>query len=471
MPTYSAKYGLRLPTDPESPDMPQTLADYTTDLEAVLERSESKIVEAHKAAEAASAEAGEASVQAETALNTVATGFSHYAISFADSAGFEAGGFTDQAVLDLQKPPTIAGVGGVTAQPVDSDEWAFAVADSRGKIAFGVKQTGQIYPESASTFSGDFSKLASDLAGLTRSKTTAVTAVGDSLTYGFFDGRATGKDGWPETLKTLAPGVTVTNAAMSGFTADEAGIRAAFIQPLVTVAGGAIPASGEVAITVKDAEDYDWQNRSTATTVSIGGSLAGVPGVFKRTTAGAFSFTRSGTGAVTPVPADTPFIGGFPGKWEDTLVVFVGRNNVARNAYGTGPGSIPAQVLQSVKAIVAASTVGVKQALIVSVTTGTWERQGTSGYNTVKEINRLLAEEYPTRFFDLRSYLVKQAIYDLKLTPTSEDIASMENDTLPPSIMSFGSDGVSRDGVHYSRETAALVGRKIFEELKKRSWI
>lgn len=42
MTTYSAKYGLRLPTNPLAPDMPKTLADYTEDLERVLERELAK---------------------------------------------------------------------------------------------------------------------------------------------------------------------------------------------------------------------------------------------------------------------------------------------------------------------------------------------------------------------------------------------------------------------------------------------
>lgn len=472
MPTNSTIYGLRLPTDPDDPTLPDAMKNYSDDLEPVLQRISGSATQALSESQELNTDMSRMELQQSMTSKAIPlTGVSRYAIAFADSEGNEAGGFTESAVFDLAKPMTVMGQVAVT-EPANSDEWAFAVVDSSGSVGFGVRRDGSVFPSgSGGAFSGNLSKLASDIAGLTRSKTTAVTAIGDSLTYGFFDGQAQGRDNWVDHFKTLAD-ATVTNAAMSGYTVDEAGIRASFIQPLITVTGGSIPASGDVAITVKNAQNYDWENRTGATaTVNIVGSLAGVPGRFKRNSDATFTFSRTGTGAVTPVPDDTPFIGEFPNHWDETLVIFLGRNNVARTAYGNAAGSVPAQVLASVKKILDTASVGVKQALIISVTTGSWETEGTVGYQTVQEINDLLATEYPTRFFDLRSYLVKQAIYDLGLTPTSEDVTAMNGDTLPPSIMAFGADGVTRDGVHYSRDTAKLVGQQIFNQLSMRGWV
>lgn len=470
MTKYSAMYGLRLPTDPDVPDLPQAMENFTNDLEPILDKVNVASASAVTMSEGAKESAETAQIIAEAALDGDPSGVSDYVISFSDGAGNEAGGFTERAVLDLVKPLTVNGVKAVT-EPVQSSEWAFAITDTAGNVAFGVRQDGSVYPAGGSVAgAADVSKLASDIAGLTRSKTTAVTAIGDSLTYGFFDGRAQGRDGWPDTLKTLTS-ATVTNAAMSGYTVDESGIRASFIQPLVTVSGGSIPSSGDVVVTVKDANNYDWQNRTVTSQQNFVGTLAGVPGRLKRDTNGNFVFTRATQGQAVKVPAGTPFIGEFAGHWDETLVIFLGRNNVARNAYGDKSGDTPTHVVEGIKNILAGSTVGVKQSLIISVTTGSWEVRGSAGYEMVKAINEKLKAEFPTRFYDLRSYLVNQAIYDLGITPTSDDVKAIEGDTLPPSIMAYGSDGATRDGVHYSRETAKLVGARIFEELNKRGWI
>lgn len=400
----------------------------------------------------------------------LSSGRSDYAIGFADSAGFSAGGFTSDATLDLAKPLTVNGRK-ATVDSAVSTEWAFAVADSKGRVAFGVRADGTMYANGQQGgIGGDLSEIASNLAGLSRPNGNAVVAIGDSLTYGFFDGRAQGRDGWPETLKTLTS-ATVTNAAMSGYTVDESGIRAAFIQPLVSVEGGTIPASGDVSVTLESPDLYDWQNRNATSQQNFVGSLAGVQGRLKRSTDGVFTFSRTTPGEPVAVPAATPFVGEFAGHWGDVVVVFLGRNNVARNAYGNASGNVVSQVVDGIKRIIAGASVDVKHVLVVSVTTGTWETSGSAGHTTVTSINKRLAEEFPTRFYDLREYLVKQAIYDLGVSPTPEDIKAMEGDTLPPSIMAFGADGSTRDGVHYSRETARLVGQKIFEQLHKRGWV
>lgn len=473
MPTNSPRFGLPLPVHGEKPNIPKAFTEYTEKLEPLLGEVTSSVVTSQEIAEQAAIEAREA-VMLDPHEGFI-SGQSSYAISFADSLGVEAGGITTEAVMNLHRPLTVRGEVAVT-ESAPSDTWAFAVTDSGGKVAFGVKSDGSLYPATSSSspspLSGDLSKVASDLAGLTISTPKAVTAIGDSLTYGFFDGKATGKDNWVETFKTLVPGVAVTNTAMSGYTVDESGIRSAFVQPLVTVAGGAIPASGEVAITVKDSSSYDWTHRTGApAVVNIVGTLAGVPGRFKRNSDGGFTFARTSPGDFVPVPDETPFISGYAGHWHETLVIFLGRNNVARNAYGTPAGNVAEHVLAGIKRILDGSTAQVKRALIVSVTTGTWEKRGHAGYQTVQAINALLEEEFPTRFFDLRSYLVNQAIYDLGISPTPADLEAMAGDTLPPSIMAHSSDGVARDGVHYSRDTAKLVGRKIYEQLSMRGWV
>lgn len=391
---------------------------------------------------------------------------SDYGIVFSDELGSVAGGVLESGTFNFETPPLVQRQPGATFQPVIAPGWATVFADAAGNVALGVTDTGEVV---VPKLNGGVSSpelpaiIANNVAGLSKSTRNKVSAIGDSLTQGYFGGSG-GKtaDAWPARLATLVGGtVEVTNLAYSGYAVDEESIRIGALPVPLTVTGGSIPASG--AVTVTTTAVIGW--RDATTTRNFTGFLAGIPGTLTKTTSSTdFTFTRAAAGAVTPVPAGTVFVSDFAGHDAETLVIMIGHNNAAYNAKGPD-ASVAEHVSKGIKRIAAWHSRQVKQILVMSVTTKNTWTSGTAGYLTVQAINAQLEADWGTRYYDLRRYLVNQAIYDLGITPTSDDLASMAADTLPTSIMDPG------DVTHYSKATAALVGERVYEYLITRDWI
>ncbi|MCQ1999102.1 SGNH/GDSL hydrolase family protein [Arthrobacter zhaoxinii] len=351
----------------------------------------------------------------------------------------------------------------VSLRPTSSTRngWAIPFADQNGYVGGGIRLEGisafeklHLSPESACS-------VADEAIGYTRSSSTRVSCIGDSLSAGYYPNTTVNwtESAYPYILSKLAPaGVEVFNLAISGYTVDEAAVRiGAFPLPLV-VMGGSLPATGPISVSTTAA--IGW--RPTGTERNMKGTLAGVPGTLIRTTSNTtFTFTRTAPGIATPVPPGTLFKPESAGHEADTVVIMLGRNNIPGIAGGDNRAED--NVVNGIKRIVDWLSPQLKQALILSTTTNTLEKRGTSGYLSILEINARLQQMYPNKFLDIRSYLVHQAIYDLGVTPTSDDLANMECDALPPSIM--------LDTTHYKPETAALVARQVHAYLTMRGWI
>lgn len=462
MPTRSPQYGLRLPISGESPDMPQAMEDFTADLEPLLATQEEKtngaVSQAQQAVESAQASETLVEMVAQGSEQKVSSLDSSYAIAFADGQGYEAGGFTKAAVFDTQKPITYRGASGITLVPVDSPDYAFAVVDQAGALALGIKHDGSLEL-------GNAAASISEWEAMTRSTNEYILTYGDSLTHGHFDGTPGHlEESWAAKLDSLTAS-SVINSAFSGFTVDEQGLRSGFFQPALEVVGGVIPGSGAVQVTSAEFIGWGWKDRTTR----VEGALAGVEGVLSHDAAGTLRFTRDIAGSPVTVSGAVPWVGKFNGYQPNIIICFIGRNDISRNV--TGPsGSVPSHVLAGVKRIEAGMTPDIKKLMVISVTNQTSEVRGTQGYATVAETNQRLKAAYPNRFFDLRSWLVHDAIYELGVTPTEEDTKAMAGDAPPPSVMDLLPSG-ARDPVHYSRETAALIGEHIFTWLKERDWI
>lgn len=385
-----------------------------------------------------------------------------YALPFVDREGYVAAGIQTDGVFNMEMPPRIVGEGGVTLLPLNGSqtEWAIPFADEQGFVAGGIRHDGTAEffklkhsPETALN-------LANEIVGYTRSSRTHITCVGDSLTAGYFPGTTVnwGQSAYPSVLSRLLPDVQVFNAGTSGYTVDEEAIRiGAFPLPL-TVEGGSIPATGPVQVTTNAV--IGWRPAGVERTMK--GTLGGVPGtLMRRDSNTSFTFTRTTAGNTTPVPAGTLFKPDFAGHESDTIVLMLGRNNI--------PGITGADaraednVVNGIRRIIDWLAPQLKQALILSTTTNSLEKRGTPGHTSIQEINTRLRALYPSKFLDIRAYLVRDAIHDLGITPTPEDVACIEGDTLPPSIM--------LDNTHYKPETAALVAAKVNDYLTTRGWV
>lgn len=382
----------------------------------------------------------------------------HYAVVTSDGDGHIAGGWMADGTHNVEKPPRVMGAQGVAAQPIIAPGWAYVHTDAAGYVAFGIRDDGTVVtPKNQS----DATSIANAALGMTRSKRDAVSTAGDSLTNGYFGGTTQPEFSWPARFATLAPNVTVSNLAQSGWVVDEIAIKLGALELPITVTGGSIPASGPVAATCPT--PVGWHPNGISR--SFTGHIAGVLGVLRHETAtGTYTFTRSAAGDMTTVEPGTVFVPVDDVHSADTIVVMAGHNDVSFGVVGP-EGDTARHVINGIRRIHNWASRQLKQVLVMSVTTKVTWTQGTPSYGIVQTINDGLESEYTTRYYDLREYLVTQAIYDLGLTPTAADITAMNGDTLPPSIMDPG------DITHYSKDTAALVGDRVFDWVTLRDWI
>jgi hypothetical protein len=285
----------------------------------------------------------------------------------------------------------------------------------------------------------------------------AVAFWGDSLFEGFPKPpfAADGSDSVPGAFAAHNPGSKVYNGGISGQLAAEIAVRQGGLPLRLTVAGGVIPPSGDVAVVPADTLgwrlDRYWGDE---------GTIAGVPGVLERDLT-AFRFRRSAPGAAVPVSDPQPFVSGVGAEHRDDVqVLLAGRNDIG---YVSPAGDPVSRVVAATRAMVNFLPSG-QRALVCGTITAIDEGQGTEGYDAVVSINDQLAAAYPYSYWDMRAWLVHDAIYALKITPTPEDLADMAADTLPPSIM------VPGETLHYSPATAAALADEIRVQLTNRGW-
>ena len=127
-------------------------------------------------------------------------------------------------------------------------------------------------------------------------------AVGDSLTF-------SGGTDWPTTILEPLLGVDVVNFGKGGWASTDIAVRLGAVQPLLTVAGNRIPASGPVTVTaISPATDY--RDNNTGGPITWTRTLAGVPGTLthNQDPAESWVFTRTTAGSAVTCQPGTAFI-------------------------------------------------------------------------------------------------------------------------------------------------------------------
>lgn len=386
-----------------------------------------------------------------------------YAIPFTDGSGYAAGGVQTDGVFNFAKPPRVMGAGGMTFQPVTAPGFAFLFTDRDGYVGSAITESGEtVNYKGGNQPLSDASSLraGNDALGYTRTRSDRITAIGDSLTYGHFDGSAgPTSDSWPSKLQTLlGASVRVNNLGVSGYSVDEEAIRVgAFPLPL-TVAGGSIPASGPVEVTTTAV--VGWVPSGTRT---FAGSIAGVAGSLVRTSASdtKFTFTRTTAGQAVTVSAGTPFISATSTNSDEILIILLGRNDVSNDIVGAD-SSVAAHVINGVKRIVDWQSRDLKKVLVLSMTNAQNETRGTARHQTVQTINTGFASMMGPRYLDIRTPLVLDALGSLGLTSTAADRTAMAADAIPPQLMG--------DNVHWTRPAHDYVATLVNRYLTDRDW-
>jgi len=277
---------------------------------------------------------------------------------------------------------------------------------------------------------------------------STIFAYGDSLT----------EQDYTTALAALLPaGTVVHNEGVSG---QSSGIIAAR-QGGVSVAVDAVTVPHEGSVVVRpDASISPW-NTGLDAAVTIGGSLAGVPGAITRDAGtDAWLFTRSTAGPPVAVPAGTIFRPtDAAANASAVLISWVGRNDVVFDLPQPRAG-----IVAATEAMIDHLTPLRKKFLIISVTTTTTETEGTAGYALVRAINDELHQRWPAHFVDLRSLIIERGLEMAGIEPTAADRAAITADTVPPSLMV--------DAIHFNEVCRdRVIAPLIYEELRSRGWL
>lgn len=243
-----------------------------------------------------------------------------------------------------------------------------------------------------------------------------LTLFGDSLTNS------------PLGVSAVGPvlGVSTVNRGSSGQGVADIAIRQGGLQPEITVAGGAIPASGGVEVTaIAPSTGY-----RVGAAYSFAGELAGVAGTLARSADDSWTFTRTAVGAATPCPPGSKFahLTQSVAAQNDVQSLWAGRNNVSTATFHEDMMSCTELMVAYIKPLM-------KRFVVISVTNGTNEGRATESYSRIVNVNAALASKYGGYFYDLRTDFIQNGMTVAGIVPTSDDLAAIADDRPPPSLM------------------------------------
>ncbi len=106
-----------------------------------------------------------------------------------------------------------------------------------------------------------------------------------------------------------------------------------------------------------------------------------------------------------------------------------------------------------------------KHYLILSVCNGIADKEGkgSGAHKNITRLNDVLKEAFGDHFIDVRSYMVNKAIYDIGITPESQDLEDMEKDCIPRRFL--------KDHVHFNTLGYEATGKYLAKVIKERMWI
>jgi hypothetical protein len=275
--------------------------------------------------------------------------------------------------------------------------WYFRYED--GELAFGERTDGSFFPNHLGNGRPSW------------------ILVGDSLMAG-----------WDPTQQaalasTVGP---VVNIGIGGQKSFEIAARYGAQPARATVAGGSIPPSGSVNVTL------DRRLRSDTVT-PVDGSLMGVAGVFLATNDTDYltgTFTRAAAGERTPVPDGTPFATGERYR-SMRPIIRLGRNNFKS-------AGDPQRILADLQACLRWSKA--RDAIVLPIPP--WTSDTAEETARREEANTLMRDAYPTFWLDDAAYLRSTAtLASVGITATSQDTADIAAGNTPTSFRLAGDPG------------------------------
>lgn len=269
---------------------------------------------------------------------------------------------------------------------------------------------------------------------------------GDSMTAGAGGGGVTYCNVLQGLLNVAGYTGSVYNLGVGGETSVTIAGRANANPFIVDVAGGEIPESGQVALTLRQINgQLPAPLKQGASSYSA--TLLGVAGTFGRTIAGEtynYWFQRATAG--TPVVANRPtplYLDIGEQRRSDIAIIWIGQN---------GPNN--ERAIQDAYAIIRHMSSVDKRYLVISKPGG-----GTAQ----NADDARWFEEFGRRFIPIRQYMVEFGLQDAGIEPTAQDLTDIANGTVPTSLRT--------DSVHWKAAGYQILGRIVFERLNELGWI
>ena len=348
-------------------------------------------------------------------------------------------------------------------RPVALSGVAVAFSDADGnKTPFGITADGDLWHKGEEV---DLAALSVGAAGVASAlnSTTIIGCFGDSLTHGNTAGVTTP---YPAALASLMPGREINNRGLSGMTSLQTATRMGAVPSLLTVADNTIPASG--AVTVTTTENGNFSTKSDFGSVSVMGSLYGIPGTLNISynsgdpnLPGTTTFTRALAGAETLIPEFVPFIPD-TGEWENNVaVIWVGRNDVI--SYKNGDTEYDADfALTNIQAMIDFLAPLKARFVVLTVTDSSAEYSGATsphgeGFDLLISINKEIARRWPRNYIDIRKILVNS--YD---SGEADDVTAFDRNQVPPSLQ--------QDGLHLNDAGYAIVAQAVYDFITYKGW-
>lgn len=103
--------------------------------------------------------------------------------------------------------------------------------------------------------------------------------------------------------------------------------------------------------------------------------------------------------------------------------------------------------------------------LVLSICNGISDKEGndTKAHERILILNEMLKDKFDEHFIDVRSYMVKQAIYDMNISPTPKDLSDMDKDCIPSIFFA--------DHVHLNELGNIALGKHLAKVIKEKGWL
>lgn len=103
--------------------------------------------------------------------------------------------------------------------------------------------------------------------------------------------------------------------------------------------------------------------------------------------------------------------------------------------------------------------------LVLSICNGIADKEakGSGAHTNITRLNTVLEEAFGDHFIDVRSYMIHKAIYDMGMTPTSQDLEDIKKDCIPRVFLN--------DNVHFNTLGYEAAGKFLAKIIQEKGWI